>query len=237
MRARLAFLAFAAFSLSSAVGFAAKSRGSLSEERALATARLATVKHEIAETEARLAGFGAFKPASVLTEALRGLEQDRRWQSSNACEVATTNASRLFCKSYFDLKGEAARSTEAERLEAHLAELKREAVHLEELGAGREADNQAAVLARFLGSDAAKVERGLMLFLAMLVEIGAALGLYFATGHLRPQASWSQAQGGRGATIVDGGVLKAWTTGTPARAPEKQISTALPKRVPRLSRS
>jgi hypothetical protein len=33
---------------------------------------------------------------------------------------------------------------------------------------------------------ATEVERGLMLFLAVLVEIGAALGIYFATGHMRP---------------------------------------------------
>ena len=38
------FLAFAAFSLSSAVGFAAKNRGSIGEDRALAGERLATLR-------------------------------------------------------------------------------------------------------------------------------------------------------------------------------------------------
>ena len=42
------FLGFAAFSLSSAVGFAAKNRGSISEDRALATAQLAGICQEIA---------------------------------------------------------------------------------------------------------------------------------------------------------------------------------------------
>src|SRR5271165_6057303 len=41
------FLAFAAFSLSSAVGFAAKNRGSIGEDRAIANARLGEVKREI----------------------------------------------------------------------------------------------------------------------------------------------------------------------------------------------
>src|SRR5258706_8015116 len=40
------FLAFGTLSLSSAVGFAAKNRGSLSEDRAFATAKLAELKHE-----------------------------------------------------------------------------------------------------------------------------------------------------------------------------------------------
>ena len=195
------FLAFAVFSLSSAVGFAAKNRGSLSEERALATARLVSVTHDIAESEVKLARFGAFKSSSVVIEALHGLEQDRRWQSSKACEAATAEASRSFCKSYFELKGEAARSSEAERLEAK------------------------------------KVERGLMLFLAVLVEIGAALGLYFATGHMRTQASSSQAQRSRGATIIEGEVLNVRPQSTSARLPAKQISAAVPRRVPRLIRS
>ncbi len=45
------FLAFAAFSLSSAVGFAAKNRGSIGEDRALASERLAGLRHEISEAE------------------------------------------------------------------------------------------------------------------------------------------------------------------------------------------
>jgi len=194
------FLAFAAFSLSSAVGFAAKNRGSLSEERALATARLVSVTHDIAESEVKLARFGAFKSSSVVIEALHGLEQDRRWQSSKACEAATAEASRSFCKSYFELKGEAARSSEAERLEAK------------------------------------KVERGLMLFLAVLVEIGAALGLYFATGHMRTQASSFHAQRGRGQTVIEGEVLNVRPQSTSARLPAKQTSATVPRRVPRLSR-
>src|SRR5215471_19267970 len=136
------FLAFAAFSLSSAVGFASRNRGSL--------------------------------------------DQDRRWQSSKSCEAATVEGSRSFCKDYFEVKAEAAKASERERLMERIAELKRERSRLEDEGAGREADNQAAVLARLLGMPATEVERGLMLFLAVLVEIGAALGIYFATGHMGP---------------------------------------------------
>ncbi|MGO9486633.1 MAG: hypothetical protein ACLPX9_19005 [Rhodomicrobium sp.] len=48
------FLAFAAFSLSSAVGFAAKNRGSIGEDRALASERLVNLKHELSGTESKL---------------------------------------------------------------------------------------------------------------------------------------------------------------------------------------
>src|SRR5271169_3312607 len=47
------FLAFVAFSLSSAVGFAAKNRGALMEDRSLIDARLYEVKREIEVEEAK----------------------------------------------------------------------------------------------------------------------------------------------------------------------------------------
>ena len=114
------FLAFAAFSLSSAVGFAAKNRGSVSEDRALAAAKLAGIRHELEQGETKLQTLGVSRPVAVIEESLRGLEQDRRWQSSKSCQEATADASRTFCKGYFDLKAEAARANEAGLLEAHI---------------------------------------------------------------------------------------------------------------------
>src|SRR5215470_641171 len=180
------FLAFAAFLLSSAVGFASRNRGSRDEDRLLITARLLDVRSEIEAAAMALKALETVRPFAAVQESLRGLEQDRRWQSSKSCEAATVDASRSFCKDYFEVKAEAAKAGERERLMERVAELKRERSRLEDEGAGREADNQAAVLARLLGLPATEVERGLMLFLAVLVEIGAALGIYFATGHVRP---------------------------------------------------
>ncbi|MGB8868011.1 MAG: hypothetical protein WCC96_01995, partial [Rhodomicrobium sp.] len=173
--------------------------------------------------------------SSVLQESLRGLEQDRRWQSSKSCANATADASRAFCKGYFELKAEAARASEAERLEASIAALKSQSRQLEEQGAGREADNQAAVLARLLGVSAAKVERALMLFLALLVEVGAALGLFFATGHIRTAGS-PDAPRGRGVTVIDGGAVRDVSGVRLLRAPVKQYAGPVPRRVPRISR-
>ena len=229
------FLAFAAFSLSSAVGFAAKNRGSLSEDRALAAAKLAGLKQEVEEVGVKLKALPPFRPFSVLQESLRGLEQDRRWQSSKSCADATADASRSFCKSYFELKVEAARASEAERLEASIAGLKSQSRQLEEQGAGREADNQAAVLARVLGVPAAKVERALMLFLALLVEVGAALGLFFATGHIRTAGS-PDAPRSRGVTVIEGGAVRDVSGVRLLRAPVKQNAGPVPRRVPRISR-
>ena len=211
------FLAFVTFSLSSAVGFAAKNRGGITEDRNLATLRLAAVKQEIGEAESKRKALGAPRPAAVVQEALRGLEQDRKWHWSKECENATTEGERSFCKVFFDLKAEAARGAELTAIEDKITRLKSEARSYEEKGGGRQADSQAAVLANLLGFQAIEVERGMTLFLAILVEIGAALGFYFATGHIRTPNP-APAYRGRGAVVIEGEVLKALPSAKLARA-------------------
>jgi hypothetical protein len=228
------FLAFAAFSLSSAVGFAAKNRGAIGEDRALASERLATVRQELSQTESKLKALGAPRPIGVINELLRGLEQDRRWQLSKECSEATADVSRAFCKGYFQLKAEAAFAGEAGRYEQSIVSLKAQARQFEEQGAGREDDNQAAVLASVLGVQKAQVERALMLFLAVLVEVGAALGLYFATGHMRLEGS-PRPTPARELTAVGSRPLKVFAQDKP-QAPVKQIAAPAPRRVPRLKR-
>ena len=68
-----------------------------------------------------------------------------------------------------------------------------------------------------------------MLFLAVLVEVGAALGLYFATGHVRPEGATHASQG-RG-PVIEGGSLRVVSQSAP-QVPLKQIAAA-PRRVPR----
>ena len=231
------FLAFVAFSLSSAVGFAAKNRGSMMEDRSLVTARLAGVRREIEEAEAGRKALGAPRPVAVVQEAMRGLEHDHKWRWSKECQNAINEAERSFCKAYADLKVEAARASEFASIEKKIGTLKSQARGYEERGGGREADNQAAVLANLLGWQPVMVERGLTLYLAVLVEIGAAFGLYFATGHLRNDSGLRGPS--RGVTIVEARVLKDISQPKTEAAPLKQIAgpASGPRRVPRMKRS
>ena len=234
------FLAFAAFLLSSAVGFASRNRGSLDEDRLLITARLLDVRSEIEAAAMALKALETVRPFAAVQESLRGLEQDRRWQSSKSCEAATVDASRSFCKDYFEVKAEAAKASERERLTERIAELRRERSRLEDTGAGREADDQAAVLARLLGLPASEVERGLMLFLAVLVEIGAAFGLYFATGHVRPGLRrYDDDRREKRLAVIEAEAVESGRGNKPAPAALKPITARSvaqpgPRRVPRL---
>src|SRR5208337_218833 len=60
------FFAFVAFSLSSAVGFGAKNRGSMTEDRSLATSRLTSVKQEIEEAETKRKALGTPRSVAVV---------------------------------------------------------------------------------------------------------------------------------------------------------------------------
>ena len=232
------FLAFVAFSLSSAIGFAAKNRGSVMEDRSLITGRLAEVRRDIEDAEAKRKALGAPRPVAVVQEAMRGLEQDPKWRWSKECQHAINEAERTFCKGYADLKVDAARATELAAIEKKIETLKSQAREYEERGGGREADSQAAVLANLLGWQPVMVERGLTLYLAALVEIGAAFGLYFSTGHFRTEGA-PNAGRGRGVTVVEARVLKDVPQPESKAAPVKQIAgpASGPRRVPRMKRN
>ena len=230
------FLAFVAFSLSSAVGFAAKNRGGMMEDRSLNTTRLNDVKRDIEAEETKRKALGSPRPVAVLREAMRGLEQDHMWRWSRECQNAINEAERSFCKGHFEIKAEVARAVELTSVEKKIENLKSEARGYEEKGAGRQADNQAAVLASLLGLPPIKVEQDLTLFLAVLVEIGAALGLYFATGHIRDDGPGAPGPG-RGITIVEARVLKDVSEVKITRPPLKQIAGPGPRRVPRVKRN
>jgi hypothetical protein len=132
------------------------------------------------------------------------------------------------------VKAEGARAAQLSLLETKIERLKGEARSYEEKGGGREADNQAAVLANLLRLQAIKVERGMTLFLAVVVEMGAALGLYLTTGHIRehPHAG---APSGRGMAFVDARPLIDASERKLAPVALKQIAgparTAAPRRV------
>jgi len=99
-------------------------------------------------------------------------------------------------------------------------------------------DSQAAVLANLLGLPAIKVERGLALYLAVLVEIGAAFGLYFSMGsfHSGPPADPGS---GASAKILEARIVKDVTQREIAKPSVKQIAgpTSGPRRVPRMKRN
>lgn len=179
----LAFVLCFGWSLFSAAGFAASSRGAVTGGREALALRLQVASGELAEAEAKFKAHGVVRAAPVIEEALARARQDKRWSSSKECTEATAEASRTFCREVGDLRVELAASVEADRLSRKLEALRGEIRTLRERGAGQDKDPQAGMLARLTGIEVSQAQLVWIVFAAVLVEFGAAFGLFLALGH------------------------------------------------------
>lgn len=168
------FVVFLAFALLSALGFASGNRNAVTGGRETVTLRHGEVLRDLGEAERTLANLGEVRPQSVVEAELGKLRQDRLWSSSKSCEDATAPTSRDFCKTVFDARAALAAAVAGERLKERIDALKREKRLLEDRGAGRDSDPQARLLAELVGSGQDGARRFLIVFVACLVELGAA---------------------------------------------------------------
>jgi hypothetical protein len=91
---------------------------------------------------------------------------------------------RKFCQDFADLKIELANALEEDRLAGNVDRLKKEIASLTQSGGGQPRDSQAALIATLTGFQEHTAENILSFAVALLVELGAAFGLYLATGWL-----------------------------------------------------
>jgi hypothetical protein len=179
----LAFVFFAGFSLLSAIGFAADNRGTLVDGRKGVSEEYNRVQRALGVAAARRSALPAHRPVAVLDEEIDGHRQNRRWNATNECANATEVESRAFCAEYFRLRAELAAANEAERLATQIATMQAESAKLRENGAGQDSDPQVSLLSRITGTEPEPVRLALIIAVALLVEIGASLGLFLASGH------------------------------------------------------
>lgn len=182
----LAFVFFAGFSFLSAIGFAADNRGVLVETRGTITSEYERVQRETRDAESRLTGLPAHRPSAVVLEEIERHRQNRRWSATKDCAEATESQSRDFCAAYFALRAELAAAQEADRLASDIAALRVQTEHLRESGAGQDPDPQVSLLSHISGHVPEQARLALVIAVALLVEIGASLGLFLASGHGTP---------------------------------------------------
>lgn len=174
------FALFAAFSLLSAIGFAAENRGVIVETRTALSETYDRMRAEYARMQKRRAGLPAHRPASVVALDLRAAEQSPLWARTKSCTDATVSASRSYCTGYFALRAELATAEAAARLDAALAGLQDKLARLKRDGAGLEQDPQVSLLSRLFAVREDHVRLALIIAVALVVELGASLGLYLA---------------------------------------------------------
>jgi hypothetical protein len=182
------FTLLLAFALFSALGFAAGNRGAVTGSREALNARHAAVTAELKEIDIRISKIKDSDDTGIIEAAIARHRQDPRWASSKACEDATITRSREYCAEFFRLRGELAAASSAKLLREQREALNRQRQRLEESGAGQEADPQAKMLAILAAkvvpdADASAMQIALAVWIAVMVEFGAAFGLFIATGH------------------------------------------------------
>ena len=182
------FLVLLAAGFVAALGFVAGNRGDVIGGREAKSARLEQAARDLANLDGELSRLTGYPPIATLEAELARLEQNPRFASSDRCTNATAQASRDICSAYFEAKGKLGAAIEANRLSSKRGELVAEVNRLRAAGAANEADPQAGIFARWLPGKltTGTVRDGLAVFFAVLVELGAAFGLYLATRHGGP---------------------------------------------------
>ena len=177
------FVLFFCFSFLSALGFAAGNRGVVSGGRESLALGLETAASELESSKTRLKELGKTRPQTVIEAEIKGMKQDKFWQGSTHCTAASGYLAQAFCKSFSAKQTELAAAVEADRLMKRVGELAGQIQSLKSRGAGEDKDPQASMLAALSGMQPDTAQKALIVSFAFLVELGAAFGLFLATGH------------------------------------------------------
>ena len=174
-----------AFSMTSALGFAAHNRSDTTGERAAQVQSYSDKRGEIERLQQRLSWVPEHRPAGAVSSDMDGMQQSRRWRSTSGCTDATAAASIAFCEQYHTLGAELAAAREADEIEARIAVVQSELASLPANLTVTAADPQANTIASISGVPIEVVQIGLVILVAVLLELGSSLGFYVALGQWR----------------------------------------------------
>ena len=188
LAAALVWVVVTGYAFTSALGHAALNRFSTSGERVVAGANYQDLRAEMKRAEDQLKWIPPHRPKSTVEAELNVLKAQRSWMTSRECTDATLKSSREFCQQYFKLAAEYASGQEAEKYQARIGQLgaKIQGAHVTGAAVMGEADPQAGVISRLTGLEISTVQTALMLFVALLIEIGSGFGMYVAFAYWRP---------------------------------------------------
>lgn len=186
----LVWVVVTAYSLTSALGHAALNRFDTAGKRAATAEAYKDHRADLARAKEQLSWVPQHRPAQTVQAEINTLKNERRWTMSKQCTDVTTGKSREFCEQYNTLSAEFASAEQAIALEARIAEIEGRLAQSKGTTVMSEADPQAAVLAKLAGilAPSVKVEdvqTALTVFIALLLEVGSAFGMYIAFSQWR----------------------------------------------------
>ena len=227
------------YSLTSALGHAALNRQDTAGTRASEVQTYKDLRADLGRAKSQLSWVPQHRPAETVQSEINGLQLKRQWKWTKGCTTAKGRSNRRFCDGYTGLKSELASANEAAKLEIRIAAIQ---AKLE----GRNgvthssADPQAAVLAQLTGIfvPGVKVEHvqtALVIFIALLLEVGSGLGMYIAFSQWRlyeRRVNVADANGTAAPMVMDAPI--AATEPVAVVVPEPRVGANDNKSVPQL---
>jgi hypothetical protein len=168
------------WSLASATGFALSSREHTAAMHAATSNMVQGWTTTIRRSGEQLALVERARAPSVVEAELAGqLVPAAIWKRTQGCSELTLSESSHACARVLALRQELAAAKSAQALETRIDEARQQLATTPVVG--QSADPQVTGLAAMLGTEQATLRRGLALLLAVLVELGSAVG--FALAH------------------------------------------------------
>lgn len=186
----LVWVVVMAYSLTSALGHAALNRLDTAGQRATEAQTYKDQRADLTRAKEQLSWVPQARPAQTVQADINTVKNERRWKVSSGCTDVTTSKSRTFCEQYNALTAELASAEQRVALEQRIAAIQGKLAESSGATVMSEADPQAAVLTKLAGAIAPTVkledvQTALTVFIALLLEVGSAFGMFIAFSQWR----------------------------------------------------
>jgi hypothetical protein len=183
--AALVWVVVTSYSMTSALGHAALNRLDTSGQRSVEAATYQDMRADAKRAKDQLGWIPAHRPADTVSAELNVLKAQRAWSTTRECTEVNGRSGREFCQQFHKLNAELASAEQSKKLESRIADIGSRLAKTAGSTAMAEADPQATVLARLSGLQVETVQTALTVFVALLIEIGSAFGMYVAFAYWR----------------------------------------------------
>jgi hypothetical protein len=186
----LVWVVVTAYSLTSALGHAALNRMDTTGQRAIEAQSYKDHRADLKRAQEQLSWIPQHRPPATVQSDLDGLKNRREWNWTQGCTALNGKTHRNFCQRYHGLTAEQASAQQAAALETRIAAIQAKLARMENGTVMAEADPQAAVLTKLAtivlpGMSVEAMQTGLAVFIALLLEVGSAFGMYIAFSQWR----------------------------------------------------
>lgn len=186
----IVWIVVTAYSLTSALGHAALNRLDTAGQRAAHAQSYMDLRADLKRAEEQMSWIPQHRPAASIQAEIDSMKMQKVWSWSNSCTEIKGKQSRDFCQQLQGLVSELASADQAAALGKRIDEVKGKLANASANGnhgsaVMSEADPQAAVLTKLaafvgFGVKVEDMQTALTIFVALLLEVGSAFGMYVA---------------------------------------------------------